>query len=179
MIIEANEKFTKEEMDEVFEISVRRSQIYKSPEKKYPGVFKESKKNLITGIIMLAVTLILGLLTDFGIIIVIAITLAAVMTFFAALWLFSLKKTYKDSIAQYDKTNSSKIEFNEDFICVEMDNGTIVKIKWSDIGFIKLFNYNVGIFASDKARALIIPLKYWNQIAKFMEDSRIIVTFYR
>ena len=60
-----------------------------------------------------------------------------------------------------------------------MDNGTVVKIKWSDIGFIKLFNYNVGIFASDKARALIIPLKYWNQIAKFMEDSRIIVTFYR
>ena len=178
MIIDASEKFTPEEMDEVFEVSIRKTQYYKSPEKKFPGVFRECKKNLIHGVILLAVTLILGIFTKFGVISIIAMTLSAVLTFVAVLWLITLKKAYKESKATWEKGGNSKIEFDEELIGVETKD-TTVKIKWSDIGFIKVFNYTVGVFSSDKARALIIPTKYWDPIAKFMEDNNIIVKFYR
>ena len=64
-------------------------------------------------------------------------------------------------------------------LTVEMGNGTTVKIKWPDVDFIKVFKATVVVFASDKTRALIIALKYWDGVAKFMEDNRIIVKFYR
>ena len=63
-------------------------------------------------------------------------------------------------------------------IAVDARDST-VKIKWPDIEFIKVFNYNVAIFSSDKTRALIIPIKHWEPIGKFMEDNNIIVKFYR
>ena len=85
-------------------------------------------------------------------------------------------KFYKQDIC--DRAGLEKI-FDEEKIGVEMDNGTTVNIRWSEIEFIKAFKATVAIFASDKSRALIIPVKHWDPIAKFMEDNRIIVKFYR
>ena len=180
MIIEANEKFTQEEIDEVFEISLRRNQYYKDPAKKYPNPFKETYKNLIFGIVMLAVTSVLGVITKFNVFCIIAMTLCAVMILVSIMWLVSLKKQHKEMKANFEKDDRhSKIEVTEELIAVEMGNGTTVKIKWPDVEFIKVFKTTVVVFASDKTRALIIPLKYWDGVAKFMEDNRIMVKFYR
>lgn len=179
MIIEANENFTQEDIDDVFQISINRLRLYKDPSKKLPNAFKEAYRNLISGIVLLTVTGILGILTRFNVIDVIAITLSAILLFVSILWLVILKKSYKDSKAQYEKKDPrSKIEVTEEFIAVEKDDESKVKIKWSDIGFIKVFNATVGVFSSDKTRALIIPLKYWNQIAEFMNEKAILVKFY-
>ncbi len=180
MIIEANEKFTQEEIDEVFEISLRRNQYYKDPAKNYPNPFKETYKNLIFGIVMLAVTSVLGVITKFNVFCIIAMTLCAVMILVSIMWLVLLKKQYKEMKANFEKDDRhSKIEVTEELIAVEMGNGTTVKIKWPDVEFIKVFKTTVVVFASDKTRALIIPLKYWDGVAKFMEDNNIIVKFYR
>lgn len=180
MIIEANEKFTQEEIDEVFEISLRRNQYYKDPAKNYPNPFKETYKNLIFGIVMLAVTSVLGIITKFNVFCIIAMTLCAVMILVSIMWLVLLKKQYKEMNANFEKDDRhSKIEVTEELIAVEMGNGTTVKIKWPDVEFIKVFKTTVVVFASDKTRALIIPLKYWDGVAKFMEDNRIMVKFYR
>ena len=180
MIIEANEKFTQEEIDEVFEISLRRNQYYKDPAKNYPNPFKETYKNLIFGIVMLAVTSVLGIITKFNVFCIIAMTLCAVMILVSIMWLVLLKKQHKEMKANIEKDDRhSKIEVTEELIAVEMGNGTTVKIKWPDVEFIKVFKTTVVVFASDKTRALIIPLKYWDGVAKFMEDNRIMVKFYR
>ena len=179
MIIETNEKFTKEEIDEVFAITVKRTQIYKTPEKPLKGPFKDAVGGIIWGCVALAVNFLLGLYLNFSPITVIAMTLSGVMIFIAVLMLVTGKKAYKDSCALLEKHDHSKIEFNEAMIGVEMDNGTTVNIRWTEIEFIKVFKYTVAIFAADKSRALIIPLKHWEPIAKFMEDNRIIVKFYR
>ena len=179
MIIECSEPFTPEEIDEVFEISVRRTQYYKDPAKTLPNVFKETTKNIIFGAVMMPVLLVLGYIAKFKIGTIVAMTLCAVIILVSVMWLLTLKKSYKESKALYSKGEHSKVEYTEEFISVEMDNGTTVKIKWTDIAFIKVFKVTVGIFASDKARALIIPVKYWDEIGKFMEDNNIIVKFYR
>ena len=180
MIIEANEKFTQEEIDEVFEISLRRNQYYKDPAKNYPNPFKETYKNLIFGIVILAVTSVLGVITKFNVFCIIAMTLCAVMILVSIMWLVLLKKQHKEMKANIEKDDRhSKIEVTEELIAVEMGNGTTVKIKWPDVEFIKVFKTTVVVFASDKTRALIIPLKYWDGVAKFMEDNRIMVKFYR
>ena len=178
MIIDASEKFTPEEMDEVFEISMRKNRLFKAPEKKQKNVFRECYENLIYGIICLVVFIILGFLSRFEVIPIIGITVSAILVFVAALWLYAVKKAYKDSKAIWDKGGDTKIEFDEEMIAVDARDST-VKIKWPDIEFIKVFNYNVAIFSSDKTRALIIPIKYWEPIGKFMEDNNIIVKFYR
>lgn len=180
MIIEANEKFTQEEIDEVFEISLRRNQYYKDPAKNYPNPFKETYKNLIFGIVMLAVTSVLGIITKFNVFCIIAMTLCAVMILVSIMWLVLLKKQHKEMKANFEKDDRhSKIEVTEELIAVEMGNGTTVKIKWPDVEFIKVFKTTVVVFASDKTRALIIPLKYWDGVAKIMEDNKIMVKFYR
>ncbi len=179
MIIEANEKFTQEEIDEIFAITVKRSQIYKTPEKPLKDPFKEAISNIIWGICALAVNCLLGIIWKFNPIVIIAMTLSGVLIFFGILLLVLGKKSYKDSCALLEKHDHSKIEFDEDKIGVEMDNGTTVNIRWSEIEFIKVFKATVAILASDKSRALIIPVKHWDPIAKFMEDNRIMVKFYR
>lgn len=179
MIIECNERFTDEEIDELFEISVRRTQLYKDPSKNLPNVFKETTKNIIFGAVMMPVLLILGLITRFTIATIVAMTLCAVIILISVMWLLMLKRSYKESKAVYGKDQHSKVEYTEEFIGVEMANGTTVKIKWSEIEFIKVFKVTVGIFSSDKTRALIIPVRYWEEIGKFMEENNIIVKFYR
>ena len=159
MIIEANEKFTQEEIDEIFELSLRRTQYYKDPAKNYPNPFKETYKNLIFGIVMLAVTSVLGIITKFNVFCIIAMTLCAVMILVSIMWLVLLKKQHKEMKANFEKDDRhSKIEVTEELIAVEMGNGTTVKIKWPDVEFIKVFKATVVVFASDKTRALIIPL---------------------
>ena len=179
MIIETTDKFTKEEMDEVFAVTVKRSQIYKDPQKPLKDPFKDAVGGIIWGSVAFAVNFLLGLYLNFSPITVIAMTLSGVIIFIAVLMLVTGKKAYKDSCALLEKHDHSKIEFDESMIGVEMDNGTTVNIRWSEIEFIKVFKFTVAIFAADKSRALIIPLKHWEPIAKFMEDSRIIVKFYR
>ena len=179
MIIETTDKFTKEEIDELFAITVKRSQIYKTPEKPLKDPFKEAIGNIIWGICALAVNCLLGIFWKFNPIVVIAMTLSGVLILIGILLLVSGKKAYKDSCALLEKHDHSKIEFDEEKIGVEMDNGTTVNIRWSEIEFIKVFKATVAIFASDKSRALIIPVKHWDPIAKFMEDNNIIVKFYR
>lgn len=175
MIIESNEKFTKEEIDEIFDISVRRTLLYKSPEKKMHNVFEEGKKNLLIGIALIVFICILGFLTDFDIFTIVAITLSAVITFICILWLFQLNKSYKENRVLLEKTSHSKIEYTEEFIGVEMENGTSVKIKWSEIAFIKVFGATFGVFASDKTRALVIPMRYWETINGFMKENNVSV----
>ena len=179
MIIECNEPFTPEEIDEVFEISVRRTQYYKDPAKTLPNVFKETTKNIIFGAVMMPVLLVLGYIAQFKIGTIVAVTLCAVIILISTLWLVALKKAYKENKAIHSKDPRSKVEYTEEFISVETSNGTTVKIKWTDVAFIKVFNATIGIFSSDKTRALIIPIKHWDPIAKFMEDNNIIVNFYR
>ena len=182
MIIETNEKFTKEEIDDVYAITVKRTQIYKTPEKPLKDPFKEAVGNIIWGVCAFVVNLILCLFANsspFKVICIVAMTLSGVLMFFGILLLVLGKKSYKDSCALLEKHDHSKIEFNEAMIGVEMDNGTTVNIRWTEIEFIKVFKFTVAIFAADKSRALIIPLKHWEPIAKFMEDNRIIVKFYR
>ncbi|MCR5287047.1 MAG: hypothetical protein K6D93_03765 [Saccharofermentans sp.] len=182
MIIETNDKFTKEEMDEVFSVTVKRAQIYKNPEKPLKDPFKEAVGNIIWGVCAFVVNLLLCLFTQSGplrIICVVAMTLSGVLILVGILLLVSGKKAYRDSCALLEKHDHSKIEFDEAMIGVEMDNGTTVNIRWSEIEFIKVFKATVAIFASDKSRALIIPVKHWDPIAKFMEDNRIMVKFYR
>ena len=182
MIIETNDKFTKEEMDEIYAVTVKRSQIYKTPEKPLKNPFKEAVGNIIWGVCAFVVNLLLCLFTGSGpfkVICIVAMTLSGVLMFFGILLLVLGKKSYKDSCALLEKHDHSKIEFDEDKIGVEMDNGTTVNIRWSEVEFIRAFNATVCIFSSDKTRALVIPLKHWDPIAKLMEDNRIIVKFYR
>ena len=179
MIIETTDKFTKEEMDEVFAVTVKRSQIYKDPQKPLSSPFKEAVGGIIWGSCAFVITSLLGLYLKFNPVSVIAMTLSGVMIFVSVLMLVTAKKAYKDSCELLEKHDHSKIEFDEAMIGVEMDNGTTVNIRWTEIEFIRVFNASVGIFAADKTRALIIPLKYWDPIAKFMQDNNIIVKFYR
>lgn len=182
MIIETNDKFTKEEMDEVFAVTVKRSQIYKNPEKPLKDPFKDAISNIIWGVVAFSVNLLLCLIAQSGTlktICIVAMTLSGVLIFVGFLLLISGKKAYKDSCALLEKHDHSKIEFDEAMIGVEMDNGTTVNIRWTEIEFIKVFKATVGIFAADKSRALIIPVKHWEPIGKFMEDNNIAVKFYR
>ena len=179
MIIETHEKFTKEEIDEVFAVSIKRTQIYKAPEKPLKDPFKDVIGNIIWGGCALVITFVLGLILKFSPVSVIAMTLSGVLLLVGILMLVTEKKAYKESCALFEKQDHSKIEFNEEKIGVEMGNGTTVNIKWDEIEFIKVFKATVGIFSSDKSRALIIPLKYWDEIAKFMQDNKIIVKFFR
>lgn len=179
MIIEMTEKFTQAEIDEIFEITLRRSQLYKDPAKKMKGSFYEGYKGLITGSVLLTITSLLGLITKFNVLSIISMTLSGVMIFIGILWLIILKKTYKDSKSALEKTEHSKMIIEEESIAVEMDNGTTVKIKWTEVEFIRVFKQCAAIFSSDKSRALIVPLKHWDPIAKFMEDNRILVKFIR
>ena len=144
--------------------------------------FKEAVSNIIWGVCAFAVNLLLYFFAQSGplrIICVVAMTLSGVLILVGILLLVSGKKAYKESYALLEKHEHSKIDFDESMIGVEMDNGTTVNIRWSEIEFIRVFKATVGVFASDKSRALIIPVKYWDPIAKFMEDNRIIVKFYR
>lgn len=179
MIIESTDKFTKEEMDEIFNVTIKRTQIYKAPEKPLKDPFKEAIGNIIWGVCALAVNCLLGIFWKFNPIVIIVMTLSGVLILIGTLILVTGKKSYKEACALLEKHEHSKIEFDEEKIGIEMDSGTTVNIKWSEIEFIRMFSATVTIFASDKSRALIIPLKHWDPIAKFMEDNRIIVKFYR
>lgn len=179
MIIETTEKFTPEEIDEVFNIMVKSYQLYKDPSKKLGDSIKESIKNLIYGIVLLIIFLIFGFISKFNVITIIGMTLSVVLILICVLWLAVLKKNYKDKKALYEKGDHSKIIFDEQTIAVELENGSIVKLKWTEIEFIRAFDHVVGVFSSDKTRALIIPLKYWDPIAQFMSENYIIVKFFR
>ena len=85
MIIETNEKFTKEEIDEVFAITVKRTQIYKTPEKPLKDPFKEAVGNIIWGVCAFVVNLILCLFANsspFKVICIVAMTLSGVLISF-------------------------------------------------------------------------------------------------
>ena len=179
MIIETTEKFTKEEIDEVFAITLKRSQLYKTPDKPLKDPFKDAIGNIIWGGCAFVITFLLGLFLKFSPISIIAMTLSGVLLLIGILMLVVEKKAYKEAFALYEKQDHSKVEFDEEKIGVEMSNGTKVNIKWNEIEFIRAFNATVGVFSTDKSRALIIPTKYWGQIGKFMEDNNIIVKFYR
>ena len=106
MIIETNDKFTKEEMDEVFAVTVKRSQIYKNPEKPLKDPFKDAVSNIIWGVAAFAVNLLLCLIAQSGTlktICIVAMTLSGVLIFVGFLLLISGKKAYKDSCALLEK----------------------------------------------------------------------------
>ena len=178
MTIEITEKPNEAQVKEAYEISIQRNRIYASPNMKLKNQDKQAILNILYGVALLVITGLLGVYMGFDTMTTIAFTLSGVVLIFAILWLVLYKKSFSKFREAYLAMEKSSLTYDEDGVEVGMNGTSTVRIPWKKVKFIRTFDEFFVVFEDTTINALLIPVKYKDQIVNYMKEQELNITMY-
>ena len=178
MTIEINEKPNENQIKEAYNISIQRGKIYVNPTAKLKDQNKQGILNILYGIVMILITVALGVFVGFDTLTIIAVTLSGVVFLFSILWLVLFKTSFSKFRTEYLAIEKSSLTYDEDGIEVGMNGTATVRIPWKKVKFIREFDEYYTVFEDSTTNALLIPVKYKDQVYNYIKENGLNLTMY-
>ena len=178
MTIEINEKPNEDQIKEAYNISIQRGKIYVNPTAKLKDQNKQGILNILYGIVMILITVALGVFVGFDTLTIIAVTLSGVVFLFSILWLVLFKTSFSKFRTEYLAIEKSSLTYDEDGIEVGMNGTATVRIPWKKVKFIREFDEYYTVFEDSTTNALLIPVKYKDQVYNYIKENGLNLTMY-
>ena len=124
------------------------------------------------------ITVALGVFVGFDTLTIIAVTLSGVVFLFSILWLVLFKTSFSKFRTEYLAIEKSSLTYDEDGIEVGMNGTATVRIPWKKVKFIREFDEYYTVFEDSTTNALLIPVKYKDQVYNYIKENGLNLTMY-
>ena len=175
MIIEVNEKGSKEFYEEVVNAARQYRYLIKNPERKLKNNFRFLRTYLVVAAVMLAIVVIMGISWGFD-----ASTagVSAALATVIALYVVYLCN-YKKMLNMYLEDNrKSVVTLDEDGIEMNKEDGQIMRLSWENVAFARMFRESLCFFSKSVAGMIIsVDRKHAAGILEFLMDNNIDIRY--
>jgi hypothetical protein len=171
MIIEVNEKGTKEFYKEVVNVISQYRQLIKKPEAKLNDNFRSYAFLMIAFVIMFVANLFEAIQGDLGVLNIAAIT----ASFMALIVLLIYRRNMKKMVDAYlNDDRASTVTLDENGIELNKGGSQVTRLGWEDVALVRSFKEST-CFVAKSVTGLVIAVTnlYKDDIMKYLEDNNV------
>ena len=171
MIIEVNEKGTKEFYKEVVNVISQYRQLIKKPEAKLNDNFRSYAFLMIAFVIMFVANLFEAIQGDLGVLNIAAIT----ASFMALIVLLIYRRNMKKMVDAYlNDDRPSTVTLDENGIELNKGGSQVTRLGWEDVALVRSFKEST-CFVAKSVTGLVIAVTnlYKDDIMKYLEDNNV------